>query len=158
MAGGTLISVLRKLPNGGKGQVTFANPGNLTRLTAVLINSDVKHGAYSQVLLDYRFKRDAQRVYAHTSTDFTAPHVTGHSASANKVTVTFSEPVLDVSRGSFKVAGANGTVHFQLGDRKATFVPRHPLKRGRHHVTLTSGIADMTLNRLPAGGFDFTVR
>jgi hypothetical protein len=156
--GGTLIEVEKRLPNGGKGQVTFTNPGNLTRLTAVLINSDVKHGSYSQALQDYRFKRDNQVFYAHTSTDFTPPHVTGHSATAKKVTVTFSEPVLGVSRNSFKIRGASGRLRFLTGDRKATLVPSHPLRRGRHHATLSSVIADMTLNRLPAGGFDFTVR
>jgi hypothetical protein len=156
--GGTLITDEQKLANGGKGQITFDNPGNLTRLTAVLVNSDVKHDGYSQALQDYRFKRDTQRFYAHASTDFTDPRVTGHSAGPNKVTVRFSESVVDVSRGSFKVAGASGSVHFQMGDRKATFVPRHALRRGRHHATLSSAIADLTLNRLPAGGFSFTVR
>jgi hypothetical protein len=124
----------------------------------VLINSDVKHGAYSGVLQDYRWRRDNQVFYAHTSTDFASPHVTGHSASAKRVTVTFSEPVLGVSKGSFKIRGASGRLVFQTGDRKATLVPSHPLRRGSHHVALSSAIADMTLNRLPAGGFDFTVR
>ena len=156
--GGTMIEVEKRLPNGGKGQVTFANPGNLTRLTAVLINSDTGHGAFSQALQDYRFKRDNQVFYAHASTDFTPPHVTGHRTSATKVTVTFSEPVLGVSRNSFRIAGATGRLHFQTGDRKATLVLSHPLRRGTHHVTLTSVIADMTLNRLPASGFSFTVR
>jgi hypothetical protein len=158
LPGGTLVEAVKRLPNGGYGQVTLTNPGNLTRLTAVLINSDVKHGAYSQALQDYPFKRDAQNFYAHTSTDFTPPHVSTHSASAKKVTVKFSEPVLGVSKSSFKITGASGRVNFQTGDRKATLVPSHALRRGRHHVTLSSAIADLTLNRLPAGGFSFTVR
>jgi hypothetical protein len=158
LPGGTLVEALKRLPNGGYGQVTLTNPGNLTRLTAVLVNSDVKHGAYSQTLQDYRFKRDTQRFYAHTSTDFTPPHVSAQSASAKRVTVKFSEPVLGVSRSSFRIAGASGRLHFQTGDRTATLVPSHALRPGRHHVTLSSAIADMTLNRLPAGGFSFTVR
>ena len=156
--GGTMIEQLRELPNGGKGQVTFDNPGNLTRLTAVLINSDTKHGGYSDALQDYRWSRDAQRFYAHTSTDFLAPRVAGHFTTATRVTVRFSEPVLGVSHNSFKIAGAAGTLHFATGERKATLTLKHPLGRGVHRVTLTGVIADMTLNRLARTGFTFRVR
>jgi hypothetical protein len=156
--GGTMIEALRELPRGGKGQVTFDNPGTLTRLTAVLINSDTKHGAYSNALQDYRWRGDAKRFYAHASTDFLAPRVTGHFTTARRVTVRFSEPVLGVSHTSFKIAGAGGTLHFATGDRKATLTLKHPLRRGTHRVTLTDAVADMTLNRLARTGFIFRVR
>jgi hypothetical protein len=157
-SGGTMIEALKELPNGGKGQVTFTNPGGLTRLTAVLINSDTKHGGYSDALQDYRWSRDAQRFYAHTSTDFVPPRVTGHFASPTRLTVRFSEPVLGVSHNSFKIAGAHGTLHFATGERKATLTLKHPLRRGTHQVTLTGVITDMTLNRLARTGFTFSVR
>jgi hypothetical protein len=157
-SGGTMIEALKELPNGGKGQVTFTNPGGLKRLTAVLINSDTKHGAYSDALQDYRWRRDAQRFYAHTSTDFVPPRVTGHFATARRVTVRFSEPVLGVSHNSFKIAGAGGTLHFATGDRKATLTLTHPLRRGTHRVNLTGVIADLTLNRLAPTRFTFKVR
>jgi hypothetical protein len=106
-----MIEAMKELPNGGKGQVTFTKPDGLPRLTAVLVNSHMKHGAYSTALQDYRWRRDAQRFYAHTSTDFVSLRVTGHFTTARRVTVRFSEPVLRVSHNSFKIAGARGTLH-----------------------------------------------
>ena len=124
LSDGSLVEAEQKLPSGGHGVVTFANPGNLSRLTAVLVNSDVKHGSFSRTLQDYPFRRDKQRFYAHASTDFTAPRITGRAASAKKVTVTFSEPVLGVSSRSLKLAGASARRKFKAGTRTATLVPR----------------------------------
>jgi hypothetical protein len=147
--GGTLVGVERYLGNGGKGIVTLSNPGNLTRLSAVLINADTKHGGFSQALGDYRYKRDNQGFYAHASTDFTAPRVKAGTASARKVTIKFSEPVLGVSARSLKIAGVSAKVKFKQGSSKATILPRRPLKAGhRYRVVLTSAITDLTLNKL----------
>ena len=149
--GGTAVGIGRFLGNGGKGVVTLANPGNLTRLDAVLVNADTKHGGFSQTLGDYRFKRNGQRFYAHASTDFKAPQVKGGSATAQRVTVNFSEPVLGVTARSLKISGVSAKVKFKQGSRTATIVPRHALKSGRNYrVVVTSAITDLTLNKLHA--------
>jgi hypothetical protein len=149
--GGTLLGVQRYLGKGGRGVVTLDNPGGLTRLTAVLINADTKHGGFSSALDDYRFKRNNQFFYAHASTDFSAPTVKGGTFSSKRVTVNFSEPVLGVSGRSLKVAGVSGKVKFKQGTKKATIVLKRALKSGhRYRVKLTSGITDLTLNRLHA--------
>jgi hypothetical protein len=156
-AGGNLAETVRTLPSGGRGVVTFTNPGNLERLTAVLVNSDVHHGGFSNTLGDWTFRKDNQSFYGHASTDFTPPRVTGHSASARKVTVAFSEPVLGVSTSSLKIAGAGAALKFTSGSRKATLVPRHAFSRGRHTIRLSSAITDLTFNPLGAVAVSFTV-
>ncbi|MEA2470942.1 MAG: hypothetical protein QOE38_1941, partial [Thermoleophilaceae bacterium] len=145
--GGTLVEVEHFLGKGGNGTVTLENPGNLTRLSAVLVNADTKHGAFSQVLGDYPYRRNNQVIYTHASTDFTAPRVKGGTTAPRKVTLTFSEPVLGVSGHSLKIAGVSGKVKFTPGSRTATFVPRQALKAGRRYrVKLSSAITDLTLN------------
>jgi hypothetical protein len=147
--GGTLLTVQRYLGNGGRAVVTLPNPGDLTRLSAVLVNADTKHGGFSQSLGDYRFKRNNQSFYAHASTDFKAPQVKDGTATAHKVTVNFSERVLGVSTRSLKIAGVSAKVKFKQGTRKATIVPRRALKAGRRYrVVATSAITDLTLNKL----------
>jgi hypothetical protein len=157
LAGGSVVQAERSLPKGGHGVVTLANPGNLSRLTAVLVNSDVKHGGFSSVPGDWAFKRDNQRFYAHPSTDFTAPRVASRAATRKKVTVTFSEPMLGVARGSFKLAGVSTRLKFKLGARTATLVPRHALRPGRYSALLTSAITDLTFNPLRAAKWSFSV-
>jgi hypothetical protein len=154
--GGTLVSAERFLGKGGKGVVTLTNPGNLTRLSAVLINADTKHGSFSQALGDYRWKRDGRSFYAHASTDFTAPQVKGGTGSKRKLTINFTEPVLGVSARSLKIAGVSAKVSFKQGTRKATILPRRPLKAGhRYRIVLSSAITDLTLNKLRPVVFTF---
>jgi hypothetical protein len=149
--GGEALGVQRFLGNGGKGTVTLTNPGNLSRLSVVLVNADTKHGAFSRARGDYVFRRDNQIFYAHASTDFTAPQVKGGTAARKKVTVTFTEPVLGVSGKSLKIAGVSARVKFTQGARKATIIPRRPFKSGhRYRVKLSSAITDLTVNRLRA--------
>ena len=124
----------------------------------LVVIGDVAGKGVAAALLMAKLSADAQSFYAHASTDFLAPRVTGHYTTARRVTVRFSEPVLGVSHNSFKIAGAGGTLHFATGDRKATLTLKHPLRRGIHQVTLTAVIADMTLNRLARTGFAFRVR
>jgi hypothetical protein len=152
------VVVLKKLAGGGHGVVTLTNPGDLTRLTAVLVNSDVKHGSFSGTLQDYRFKRDKQRFYVHPSTDFTAPRLSRRVASPNRVTVKFSEPVLGVSGRSLKLVGARAHVKFKAGSRSAMLVPARALSRGRHRLRLSAAITDLTLNRLHPVSVVVTVR
>jgi hypothetical protein len=157
--GGTQVTALKRLPRGGPGTVTFDNPGNLSRLSAVLVNSDVKHGAFDSDLGDWLFTRDHQRFYAHASTDFTPPRA--RVRGGQRVTATFSEPVLGVSRSSFRLLGPGGRavrarLKFRSGTRKATLTPVAVLRRGRYHVRLTSAITDLTLNRLPARTWGFS--
>jgi hypothetical protein len=147
--GGTLLGVQRNLPNGGKATITFDNPGNLSRLSAVLINADVKHGRLGSTTDNTHFKRDRQLFYANVSTDFTAPDVDG-VVSPTKLKITFTEPVIGVSSRSLRINGVTAQLKFKAGTRTATLIPRHPFKSGRQYsVTATSAITDLTLNKLP---------
>jgi hypothetical protein len=153
-----LVQTEQMLPGGGHGVVTFENPGGLSRLTAVLVNSDVQHGPFSSDLQDYPFKRNKQQFYAHVSTDFTRPRITGGTFGTKKVTVRFSEPILGASKSSLKLAGISATVKFTPGSRSATLVAKRPFARGTHRVRVTAAITDLTLNRLHATTLSFTVR
>jgi hypothetical protein len=147
--GGTQVGLEKPLPNGGHGTITFSNPGNLSRLSAVLVNSDVKHGSFSDVIGDFSWQRDGQSFYADVSTDFTRPQVQNGVVSPKKLTIRFSEPVRGISSNSFRVAGVKGRLSFTKGTSKASFIPRHPFKKGHHYrVLLGGGITDLALNRL----------
>jgi hypothetical protein len=148
--GGTLVRTERIMPNGGKATITFDNPGNLSRLSAVLVNADVKNGGRDD-LGDYSFKRDNQLYYAHASTDFKAPTVKGGTATRHKLAVTFSEKVLGVTSKSLKISGVSAKLKFTPGSKKATLTPRAAFKSGRRYtVKFTSAITDLTFNKLKA--------
>jgi hypothetical protein len=169
--GGQMVVAERRLPKGGAAVVTLTNPGDLSRLTAVLVNSDVHNSGYSRTLDDYAFTRDSQSYYAYASTDFLPPHVVrvaphaGARVSTDEnVTVTFSERVRDVSTKSVELLSGGKRVRVKLkfkpGGRQATLVPRSRLTAGgRYRVRITNGVRDLTLNRLkPERVSSFTVR
>jgi hypothetical protein len=172
LPGGTATVLLRELPKGGGGTVVIPSPGGFTRLTAVLINSDVKQRGYSASIRDWTFTHDRQKFIASVSTDFTRPRVTGRAPrpgsrvpSRPKVTVGFSERALGVTKKSFELIGSNGRavsvrLTFTAGGRKATLVPVRALRSGqRYRVKLTSAITDIALNPLrTAPSWSFTAR
>jgi hypothetical protein len=158
--GGTTTQVLRELPNGGAATVVLPASEGFDRLTAVLVNSDIKVTGYSDALADWVFPKDGQRFYTHVSTDFTAPRVRSrvpaprrHVSKRQRVTVGFDEPVLGVTGKTFQLLSRGravpAAIKFTVGARKATLVPRRGLRSGkRYSVRLTNAITDLSLNRL----------
>jgi hypothetical protein len=157
---------LKRLPRGGTGTVTLANPGQYTRITAVLINADARtSGRFSNTLQDWIWSGDNVPFNARVSTDFTAPRVVHrspvpHSSGVSRrapVKVRFSErliglgsttAVLTDRRGhkvSAKVAPSS-----HIG-RSLVIRPRHRLRaHQRYTVRLSSVIEDLGGNKLPA--------
>jgi hypothetical protein len=74
------------------------------------------------------------------------------------VTVTFSEPVLGVSRRSLEIVGVHARVEFKPGSRTATLVPSRAVSPGRHRLRVTGAITDLTLNRLHPLSVSYRVR
>ena len=69
--------------------------------------------------------------------------------ATRRVEINFTEPVLGVSSRSMKIAGVRGKLKFKQASRKATILPRRPLKAGRRYrIVLSSAITDLTLNKL----------
>jgi hypothetical protein len=169
--GGTLVESLRHLPKGGDGSVTISGVDRFSRLTAVFINSDIKHGDYSNSLGDWTFSRDNQKFRVAASTDFSAPTVHSRSprpgaraGARGPVKVRFSEGVLGVSTKSFRILDSHGhsvsaKVTFKKGSKSARLTPRHRLKAGKvYRVQLRNSITDQGLNRLHAVSWRFRVR
>ncbi|MEA2450988.1 MAG: hypothetical protein QOG63_2920 [Thermoleophilaceae bacterium] len=150
---------LKHLSHGGDGTVVLPTAG-LSRLTAVLVNSDASPLGVTRTGT-WIFRHDNEPFYADASDDFGRPRVSGRSpgpgggiARGKRIKVSFSEPVLGVSRRSFRlIAPGGGAVRAGLtardGSRSATLVPRARLRPGRsYRVQLTGAITDLALNPL----------
>jgi hypothetical protein len=159
---GQMTVALRRLPNGGSGNVVVNDPGRFSQLTMVLVNADSRVTGSSDLTGDWTYGRDGQLYYARMSTDFKGPRVTKKSPRsgaravkrATSVKVTFSERVLGVSTKSLQLLASNGRtvgarVKFSAGSRSATLTPKHKLgAKRRYRVRVTRTVTDTALNPL----------
>jgi nitrogen fixation protein FixH len=160
--GGQTVLKMKTLPNGGSGTVTLENPGNFSRITMVLVNSDYKVSGGSQLTGEWIYKRDAQPYYARVSTDLRAPRVVRVSPRSRArrivrrphVKVTFSEPVRGVSSKTVQLVARGGhvvgaSVQVASGGRVAILTPRRPLSRARsYRLRVLKTVTDTTVNPL----------
>jgi hypothetical protein len=160
--GGQTLLAMKALPHGGSGTVTLANPGDYSRITMVLVNSDFKVSGASQLTGDWTYRRDAQRFSARVSTDVRAPRVVRVSPRSRArgvvrrphVKLTFSEPVRGVSSRSVQLVGPGGhvvgaAVRVASGGRVAVLTPHGSLARARsYRVRVLTTVTDTTMNRL----------
>jgi hypothetical protein len=172
--GGDVTTELLQLPNGGAGGVTiddseavYASGG---RITAVLVNSDVSHGDWTEARGDWEWTRDEQLVMARVTSDTGGPRVTGllpargakRVSTRRAVSVTFSEPVSGVGENTFLLrtrAGrkVRGTVRYTNSSRTAKFTPARPLSdTTRYTAHLAGSIVDAGANRLAPADWTFT--
>ena len=108
--GGTANVQLAKLPHGGRGALSLDNAGSFSRITAVIINSDISKSGYSADLGDWVFKKDAQGITLALN-DTSAPKIASRSPGTNKkgvstgskVSIKFSEIVLGANASTVKV-------------------------------------------------------
>lgn len=97
-----------------------------------------------------------EKLFRSFTKDTAAPQVGQYSPGQNtqapvsaKITVKFNEPVLNVSAGTFTVAGVTGVVSYDTATNSAVFTPSAALAYGKvYTVTLTSGITDRAGNAL----------
>ena len=161
---GRATVALKRLPKGGRGSISLANPGRFTRLTAVVTNADARSASYSARLQDWVFAKDRQEMTVRVSTDYTSPSVRVRAPRPNqrnvssrpRILVGFSEPVGTVSASTVVLRGSNGKsvrakVRYDRAKRRATLTPAAKLRAGaRYTVVVSSAVADGGGNSLPA--------
>jgi hypothetical protein len=146
---------LRALPHGGAGNVTLANPAGYSRVTAVVVNSDIGQTGFDSGAGDWKWTGDGKPFEAAVSTDFTAPRVVRTSPHGlSRVTVVFSERMTGVDSSSLRLIAPGGhavpaRVLFRNGSRTATIVPRRPLRpASTYQIRFGPQITDLALNPL----------
>ena len=178
---GTSTVFLKSLPNGGPGVVTVDNPSQYERLTAVVINGDARASRYSQILQDWVFERDSQRINGRVSADFAAPTLTRrspspgmkHASTRTRVVAGFSDRMFELTSKTVKLVSPSGhSVKAKLtltrAGRKvsaasgATQVVLKPVKRlhrgTRYEVRLSRDLRDFGGNALPASSLHWSFR
>jgi hypothetical protein len=162
--GGTQVTKLRQLPRGGSGSVTLDNPAQFARVTAVLVNADIRNSGFDQQTGDWKFTRDGQAFDVFATTDFKAPRMSRVSSSGRRVKVTFSEPVMGVSRSTLRLIGPNGrslsaSVSAKAGSRTARLTSRSALAPGvRYRLRAGARLTDVALNTVHPSARAFTAR
>jgi hypothetical protein len=160
--GGTAVTHVTRLPNGGAGKVTLPNASSFARVTAVTINSDVRNSGYDENRGDWTWLGDDELVTLAVN-DVTKPGVRKQTPKRNArrvsvgagVSIEFNEPVAGVSTSSVKLTGPGGrtvktTLSLSSNGRVVKLRPVGRLKRGaRYAVKLTSAVTDPGGNPLP---------
>ena len=160
---GVVTTAVTRLRKGGTGVAVLDDPGRFDRITAVVMNSDIKQRGYSRLLGDWVWRNDGRALVVRASTDFTPPNVMSRSPGANKsgisrstrVKATFSEELRGLGSRTVALYGPRGRkvkarVKVSKGRRLAV-VPRRTLRGGRvYKVKLSSSVRDLGGNKLPA--------
>jgi Bacterial Ig-like domain len=163
-ATGSVQVAITRLPKGGAGSVTLANPGRFSRITAVLVNADTRPRGYSGTTGDWIFARDRQAVSARISNRFEALRLRKASPAPGArvsrkahVVLRFSAAVSRASVKAVRLRDSHGKqVSIRVvrsdGGARLTVVPRHQLAAGaRYSVELGSRMVDVDGNALAAG-------
>jgi hypothetical protein len=151
--GGTATVQITRLPRGGAGKVTLDNASSFSRVTAVMVNSDVSQGGYSQQLGDWIWLGDSEPITLALN-DFTRAKVSRVKVSS-RVQLKFNEAVAGITTSSVRLTGPGGRkVRVRLAQsddgRTVTLTPTRRLARGgRYVVKLSNGISDAGGNLLP---------
>ena len=163
--GGAAVVRLKRLTRGGTERITLSGAARLQRVTAVLVNADLRTRGYSVGLGDWLWLADNEPI-ALAVDDFTKPRPVRRSprpgshgvSTAAAVKVTFDERVAGVSASSVRLVGPGGaTVPARLArNKKGNVVTLRPTRRlapGRSYsVSLSSAVTDGGGHRLPAAG------
>jgi hypothetical protein len=168
-ATGTVKVALTRLPNGGSGAVTLANPRRFSRVTAVLVNADSEPDGFSQTTGAWAYGNDHQAVNARVSNRFAplrlrraTPAAGARVSPRARVVLRFSAALSGHSVHSIRLRDSHGKrVHVRVKrsrhGRRVTLVPRHPLDRGRRYeLELGSSIVDRDANVLAATARSWT--
>jgi Big-like domain-containing protein len=169
---GTSEQFVKRLPNGGPGTLTLANPSRFDRLTAVAINADSSAIGYSDFVSDWLWRKEFQHVNVRVSADFSRPTVRERTFSRKRVVIRFSNRMFELTSKTVTLIGPNGgAVKARLelttggkrsrvgaGAKKLAIVPLTTLRaRTRYRVRLSSDLRDFGGNalRAPARSWSF---
>jgi hypothetical protein len=166
---GTVQVALTRLPHGGSGSVTLANPGRFSRVTAVLVNADSDPDGFSQTTGAWAYSNDRQAVSARVSNRFAplklrraTPAAGARVSPRARVVLRFSAAPSRQSLRSIRLRDSHGRrVHVRIKrsrhGRRVTLVPRHTLDSGeRYELELGSPIVDRDANALAATARSWT--
>ena len=160
--GGTAVTMVTRVPNGGVGKVTLPNASSFSRVTALTINGDVSNSGFDQNRGDWTWKADDEPITLAVN-DFTRPSLRKVSPKRNakrtstgsRVTLQFNEMIAGVTPTSVRLVGSNGrTVKTNLSltsrGRVLRLTPVKRLGRGRRYaIKLSSAVTDAGGNPLP---------
>jgi hypothetical protein len=152
--GGPATVRITKLPHGGAGTVTLENATSYSRITAVIVNSDISYQGFSQQIGDWVWQGDDEPITLAVN-DFTAPSPSRFTtrrvgravATDSSIQVRFNEAVAGVTTRSVRLFGpGDKTVRVKVVQSKnariVKLTPRRPLARGKRYVVRLS--ADVT--------------
>jgi hypothetical protein len=151
-ASGSVVLGVQPLPQGGRATIGLDNPGNLTRLTAVLVNADASQSGFDQQVGDWAWNGDGACATATIAPDDTPPTVRlasrarGLPLGAN-VVLRVSEAMRCVGPDTVRLVDPAGTVvPAQVSYNSLTGrVSLNPVGRLRDSVryrVLTTGVVD----------------
>jgi hypothetical protein len=149
---GTSVVQLTRLPNGGAGKVTLPNATSFSRVTAVIINSDIKAAGFSQAAGDWNFTGDDALVSLDVNDD-TAPKL-GSVKSGKSVQLKFNEAISGITASTLKVTGPGGRkvrvrISQSQNGKNVVLRPTRKLSRGRRYtVKLAAEVTDAGGNQL----------
>ena len=160
-ATGLPVVELARLPRGGEAVVELANPGRFSRITAVLVNADMRVSGFSQLRTDWDFKYDGQVVRALVSSDYDPPRVrkrspAGSVSPRSALALTFSEPVRNVNAKTIRMTGPGGKrvsvrIAYDAAKRRVRIAPKRRLSpRRRYVIRLAGAVRDVAANPLAA--------
>lgn len=162
---------IAKLPRGGSGAVTLDNPGQYSRITAVIINADTTKSGYSGTLGDWVFKKDGQEITLALN-DGVAPRILSRVPAkgkkgvktTSKVSIKFSEMVLGANAKTVKLTSGGRTVKARLSSRESkgsTVLKLKPAKRlnaSTRYTVKVGALSDASGNRSGSRTWSFTTR
>jgi hypothetical protein len=167
--GGTAVTQITRMPNGGVGRVSLQNATSFSRVTAVIVNGDPSvtvnrlfPDGFNGQAGDWNWSADSAPISLGVN-DFTTPGVrklvpkrnSRRVSKRSRLSVEFDEPVAGISTASVKVTVGGRAVRVRVSQsangRTVRIVPTRGLGRGRRYtVKLSSGVTDAAGNALPA--------
>jgi hypothetical protein len=153
--GGHATVQITRLRRGGAGTVTLDNATSYSRITAVIVNSDISYQGFSQQIGDWVWQGDDEPITLAVN-DFTPPKPSrfttrrdGKAVATNSsIQVRFSEAVAGISTRSVRLVGPGGkTVRVKVvqseNSRIIKLTPKRPLApRKRYAVRLSADVTD----------------
>ncbi len=159
--GGSSVVQIKALPKGGPGKVTLSNATSFSRVTAVIINSDVDidiaadtdgtRDGYDQNRGDWIWAGDSSPITLAVN-DITAAKLASVKPGRSSVQLRFNESVRGISASSVKLTGPGGRnvrvrVSRSRSGKIVSLRPTRTLSSGRRYtVKLAAGITDPGAN------------
>jgi hypothetical protein len=157
--GGTEVTQVTRVPNGGTARVTLPNATSFSRVTAILINGDVTASSFDDQRGDWNWAADGEPVTIAVN-DFTKPSVRTSSPRRNarrvkrnaKISISFNERIAGAERSTIKLVGPGGravSASVVPSGKTVKIKPARRLAAGRRYtVKISSAVTDPAGNPL----------